>query len=422
MGYECRPYLPQAQRRRQAERELQKLRKKGHPTSPVVIEGRAIARTFWGKAWCNNLERYSDLANRLPRGRAYVRAGSVLDLQVAPGEVKALVSGSQIYRVAVKVSAVPKARWTSICTDCAGAIDSLVELLQGRFSNRVMERICQRNTGLFPAPHDIRFSCSCPDWASMCKHVAAVLYGVGARLDKGPELLFQLRQVHEQDLIAKAGSCIPLSKGGLPAEKVLGSEGLSELFGLEIATGKRAFAPKRSPAAAKTPGGHGARPRRTTPTDHVATDHADQRSGQASAAAAKASSVRRPGRKTDKRSGRSSEEARRVKRSRRRWPPGEAKLEALIAEAIVDAYGESEQRTGFYTKIEESLVLPLETEVLGVRATVERIDLTAADEIVALCRRGAKRQRIPILDLPLPKPPPAGAEWIEAYRRWARGV
>jgi hypothetical protein len=111
-----------------------------------------------------------------------------------------------------------------------------------------------------------------------------------------------------------------------------------------------------------------------------------------------------------------------VKGSRRRWPPGKAKLEALIAEAIVDAYGESEQRTGFYTKIEESLVLPLETEVLGVRATVERIDLTATDEIVALCRRGAKRPRIPILDLPLPKPPPAGAEWIEAYRRWARGV
>lgn len=108
--------------------------------------------------------------------------------------------------------------------------------------------------------------------------------------------------------------------------------------------------------------------------------------------------------------------------SRGRWPPGKAKLEALIAEAIVDAYGESEQRTGFYTMIEDNLALPFETDVLGFRAIVERIDLTAADEIVAVCRRGAKRQGIPILDLPLPKPPPAGAEWIEAYRRWARGV
>ena len=186
--YGWRPYVSVAERRRKAAREMQKLRKKGHPVSPVVIEGRTIARTFWGKAWCDNLERYSDFANRLPRGRTYVRNGSVVDLQIAPGEVNALVSGSELYKVAVKVSAVPKARWTSICADCAGAIDSLVELLQGRFSKGVMERICQQKTGLFPAPAEIEFSCSCPDWASMCKHVAAVLYGIGARLDEQPEL------------------------------------------------------------------------------------------------------------------------------------------------------------------------------------------------------------------------------------------
>ena len=182
--------------------------------SPVVIEGRTIAATFWGKAWCDNLERYSDYANRLPRGRTYVRNGSVVDLQIAPGEVNALVSGSEIYQVAVKVSAVPKARWTSICTDCAGAIDSLVELLQGRFSKGVMERICRQKTGLFPAPAEIEFSCSCPDWASMCKHVAAVLYGIGARLDEQPELLFKLRKVDEKDLIAKAGKGLPLVEEG----------------------------------------------------------------------------------------------------------------------------------------------------------------------------------------------------------------
>ena len=117
----------------------------------------------------------------------------------------------------MKVAAVPKARWKSICTDCAGAIDSLVELLQGRFSKGVMERICQQKTGLFPAPAEIQFSCSCPDWASMCKHVAAVLYGIGARLDEQPELLFTLRKVDEKDLIAKAGKGVPLSKKG-PAD------------------------------------------------------------------------------------------------------------------------------------------------------------------------------------------------------------
>src|SRR6266511_5243747 len=166
--YGWRDYVPVAARRLQAMREVAALKKKGHQTLPVLIDGRAIAKTFWGKAWCDNLERYSDFANRLPRGRTYVRNGSVLDLRIAPGDVQALVRGSEMYRLAVKVSPVSKARWTSICTDCAGAIDSLVELLRGRFSTHVMERICRQKTGLFPAPAEIRFSCSCPDWASMC--------------------------------------------------------------------------------------------------------------------------------------------------------------------------------------------------------------------------------------------------------------
>jgi uncharacterized Zn finger protein len=155
MFYEWRPYVSVAERRRKAARAMDKLAKKGHPVSPVVIEGRAIAQTFWGKSWCDNLERYSDYSNRLPRGRTYVRNGSVVDLQIASGEISAHVSGSELYKVNVKVSAVPKVRWRAICADCAGAIDSLVELLQGRFSKGVMERICQQQTGLFPAPTEI---------------------------------------------------------------------------------------------------------------------------------------------------------------------------------------------------------------------------------------------------------------------------
>lgn len=230
-----RPYVSAAQRRLKAAREMEKLRKKGHPVSPVVIERRTIAKTFWGKAWCDNLERYSDFANRLPRGRTYVRNGSVVDLQIAPGEVKALVSGSRIYKVAVKVTPVPKARWKSICLDCAGAIDSLIELLQGRFSKGVMERLCQQKTGLFPSPMEIKLSCSCPDWASMCKHVAAVLYGIGARLDQQPELLFKLNEVDETELIANAGEGLPLATKAPDAGKTLDGEDLSAMFGLELA-------------------------------------------------------------------------------------------------------------------------------------------------------------------------------------------
>jgi uncharacterized Zn finger protein len=249
MYYGFRPYVPVAARRRRAEREMAQLKKKGHAVAPVVIEGRAIARTFWGKAWCDNLEGYSDYANRLPRGRTYVRNGSVVDLQIAAGEVKAMVSGSAMYHVAVKVAPVPKVRWSSISRDCAGAIDSLVELLQGRFSTGVMERICQQRTGLFPSPDEIKLSCSCPDWASMCKHVAAVLYGIGARLDEQPELLFKLRQVDEKTLIARAGTGLPLAKKGPAAEKVLDGSDLSELFGLEMAHGapREMKAPKKPP-------------------------------------------------------------------------------------------------------------------------------------------------------------------------------
>ena len=247
MYFEWRPYVSVAARRHKAAQAMAKLSKKGHPVSPVVISGRTIAHTFWGKAWCDNLEGYSDYANRLPRGRTYVRNGSVVDLQIAPGTVTAMVSGSDIYRIGVTVAPLPKARWNAICKDCTGAIDSLVELLQGRFSKGVMERICQQKAGLFPSPAEITLACSCPDWASMCKHVAAVLYGIGARLDEQPGLLFKLREVNEQDLIARAGADLPLSKKGPAANKLLVADGLSDIFGLDMAEEVPSYAAASAP-------------------------------------------------------------------------------------------------------------------------------------------------------------------------------
>src|SRR5258706_4305747 len=253
--YGWRPYVSVAQRRRQAASEMAKLKKKGSLVSPVAVEGRTIVKTFWGRAWCENLERYSDFANRLPRGRTYVRNGSVIDLQIAPGEIKALVSGSEIYKVAVKVSPVAKARWQSICKDCAGAIDSLIELLQGRFSKGVMERVCRQKTGLFPSPEEIQLSCSCPDWADMCKHVAAVLYAIGARLDQQPDLIFRLHNVDEKELIAGAGTALPQARKAPAAGKVLGGEDLSVLFGLDMvgSTGADGLSPGATTVEAKRP-------------------------------------------------------------------------------------------------------------------------------------------------------------------------
>ena len=229
------PYVPVAERRRKAERALEKRRKAGQATAPVSIAGHAMATTFWGRAWCDNMESYHDYESRLPRGRTYVRNGSVIDLQIAPGRVVAVVSGSEIYDVTVTIKETPKTQWRSICADCAGGIDSLVELLQGRFSKGVMERLCRQQGGLFPRPSDIRFSCSCPDHALMCKHVAAVLYGVGARLDLQPELLFRLRAVDETDLVAGADAALPLSRQAPVAGRVLQTDDISALFGLDMA-------------------------------------------------------------------------------------------------------------------------------------------------------------------------------------------
>jgi uncharacterized Zn finger protein len=251
--YGWRPYVPVAERRRKALREMEKRKKQGHAVSPVSVAGRTIATTFWGKAWCENLEGYSDYANRLPRGRTYVRNGSVVDLQIAPGTIQALVSGSALYKVSLKVAPVAKAHWKSICNDCGGTIDSLVELLQGRLSKGVMERICRQKQGLFPSPAEIQLSCSCPDWADMCKHVAAVLYGIGARFDHQPELLFRLRGVDELELLASAGKAAPLGKEAPAADKRLGGEDLSAMFGLDMAASAslEAAPAKRKPAKPK---------------------------------------------------------------------------------------------------------------------------------------------------------------------------
>ena len=189
------PYVPVAERRRQAERMLASLKKKGRICQPVVIDGRAIARTFWCKNWCEHLESYSDYASRLPRGRTYARNGSVIDLQIAAGKISALVAGSDIYKVDISVQPIEQGLWQAILDECAGKVASLVELLQGRLSSAVMDVVARPGTGLFPVPQQIRFHCSCPDAASMCKHVAASLYGVGARFDSEPELLFRLRGV-----------------------------------------------------------------------------------------------------------------------------------------------------------------------------------------------------------------------------------
>jgi uncharacterized Zn finger protein len=227
-------YVSVAERRRRAAAKIADLRKKGRSLAPVKIEGRKIATTFWGQSWCANLERYSDYASRLPRGRSYVRNGLVIDLQIAKGKVTAMVSGSELYEVEIAIAPVAAKRWKGICRDCAGTIDSLIELLQGRLAKGVMDRVCREGDGLFPQPSEIKLSCSCPDWADMCKHVAGALYGIGARLDSEPRLLFELRGVDASELVAGADQGAGRLKSAPTTAKVLAEGDVAALFGLEM--------------------------------------------------------------------------------------------------------------------------------------------------------------------------------------------
>ena len=216
--------------------QLAKLRKKNPDIKPVVIDGK-LARTWWAQAWNRNLEGYADYSNRIGRGRSYVKSGAVLDLSIAPGKVKALVQGSQSkpYEVTVTIEPLKKKRWDAITQRCSRKIANLEELASGKFPMELMELFTDRGGGLFPSPKEIKFSCSCPDWASMCKHVAAVLYGIGARFDEDPTLFFQLRDIEFTALLKKSVEekmSSMLKNAGKATPRTLSDVDFFELFGV----------------------------------------------------------------------------------------------------------------------------------------------------------------------------------------------
>ena len=233
------PYVTVAEKKAKAETKLKALQKKNPGIRPVLLASQALARTWWGKAWNKNLERYADYHNRIGRGRSYVRHGAVLDLQIVPGEVRALVQGSTAkpYQVVVSIKAIAKRRWAEIKKECQGKLDSLPELLAGKFPAALQEVFMREGEGLFPTPKEIKFDCSCPDWASMCKHVAAVLYGVGARLDEDPSLFFTLRNVEVNELVSaavRATTARILTKAAPSSAKVIADADLAGIFGISM--------------------------------------------------------------------------------------------------------------------------------------------------------------------------------------------
>lgn len=226
-------YVSVGERKRKAGKKTAQLIKQGKKLEPITVEGRTIAKTYWGKSWCENLESYSDYENRLPRGRTYVRNGFVIDLKITAGSIKALVCGSSTYNIKIDIAPLSKDKWQAIVKECSGKIDSIIELLSGKFSKSVMEVIARKEQGLFPHPNEIKIDCSCPDYAKVCKHVAAVLYGVGARLDTNPELLFTLRQVDHNELIVTDSALETLVKRDAE-QKAFADDELSNIFGIDI--------------------------------------------------------------------------------------------------------------------------------------------------------------------------------------------
>lgn len=235
-------YVAVAERRARNDAQLARLRKQHPQVSPVVIQGRKLARTWWGQAWNDNLESYQDLRYRLDRGRSYVRHGAVLDLRLEPGRVHALVQGSRNdpYEVSIAIEPLPAAVWQGLVRDAQGRLNSLADLAGGRFPRDLADLFTARGKGLFPAPKEIRMQCSCPDYATLCKHLAATLYGVGSRLDEDPTRFFVLRQVEVADLVTAAVSERSrelLEKAEKESKRALGGGDLGELFGIDLEDG-----------------------------------------------------------------------------------------------------------------------------------------------------------------------------------------
>ena len=256
-------YVSVGEKRAKAQHKLKQLQKKNPGIRPIVIDGNKLAHTWWGKAWNKNLECYADYSNRIGRGRSYVRHGAVLDLKIEPAKVKALVQGARSvpYKVEITIKPISKASWKKLKQNSAGELASLQELLDGRFPKALSEIFTAKGKGLFPSPKELDFDCSCPDWAYMCKHVAATLYGIGARLDEDPGLFFVLRKAKVEDLIREAvqeKSKKLLKQARRKTTRVIEDADLGDVFGIELEDTAATEKPKhtikkkkRKPAASK---------------------------------------------------------------------------------------------------------------------------------------------------------------------------
>lgn len=413
----------------------------------------AIGETWWSQRFIEVLEDFHE-GPRLVRGRAYARRGQVIEMDVEAGEVRARVQGSRArpYSVSIGVTVLGDADWARVEEAMASQAVFLARLLAGEMPHEIGDAFAATGLSLFPATaDDLDTDCSCPDWEIPCKHIAAVYYLLAEAFDRDPflilawrgrpreRLLTELRTLRGRGSGTPATGAIDESDAALPAEPEgpFGSIGLDradltgeiteemtsrfweagadlasvrvephavampdailrELGASGLAVGGRPLEDLLAPAyraiaaaAARIAGGE---PEDGAPADPNPPAPSKPRSNRMRTRAA-----HRPAR-----------------------GPSRARLEQLIEEATVDCYNESEECTGLFEMIHEHLDIPFETTVLGVAVTVTAIDISGDDRIVAVCRRDRDVLRVALSELPMPDPRPAGAEWIDAYRFWAR--
>lgn len=330
-GFGYPEYVPVGEKRARNRSAAAKLREKKQSASPVIIEGRSIARTWWGKSWNANLERYADYSNRIGRGRSYVRHGAVLDLSIEPGVVNALVQGSRAkpYEVSVNIEPLSEAVWERLRTFALTQLDSMSDLLAGKFPESVQDAFFARGDGLFPTPDEIDFRCSCPDWASMCKHVAAVLYGIGNRLDKAPELLFSLRRVSMEELVERAvddtAETLLDKARTAAAEDVLDDADLGDVFGIELSDAD-APAPQGTPLPSPAD--------ETSPTESTSRD-ATEKAAPKTRHAETGEAGKKPRGQTA-RAGTKTKSAAKKRRKKPALPPKKGKMIDQLMQAVPD--------------------------------------------------------------------------------------
>ncbi len=180
---------------------LAELQAAGEELHPVVSRSRALVSHFWGKAWMRHLAACEAGGLCLAPGRTLLRHGCVLDVQLAPGLIRARVSTQRLEEVELHLAPLDEERQAELVQLCQGRIDSLVSLMEGRVDETVLAPLCDPQLGLLPEPADWRMHCSCADWAEPCPHAAAAIYAAGVLIDADPSLLFTLRSLDPATLL-----------------------------------------------------------------------------------------------------------------------------------------------------------------------------------------------------------------------------